>query len=67
MAIYFQPESKHNLWGFREQRAEDKHFRKLRRKFSFLSGTKDPLIDVDNSHFSNTRCGTKRHELSSVP
>ena len=30
------------FWGFREQRAEEKHFRELGRKVIFLSGSKDP-------------------------
>ena len=30
------------FWGFREQGAEEKHFRELGRKVIFLSGSKDP-------------------------
>ena len=58
MAIYFQGFGekglfifrdlwrKHNFWRFREQGAEEKHFRELGRKVIFFqgAGSKDPPV-----------------------
>ena len=79
MAIYFQGfgEKGHLLsgiwgesitfWGFREQGAEEKHYRELGRKVIFLSGSKHPRPPGGGAHKQFTQKNITRFIHKHLP